>query len=119
RAVQGTVWSAPPAVGAALAALYRWATSGGEQPRGAGLALGLGFATRTPLGFAFPLFVVEAWRARGDDISGLARRFALFAAPAAAALAVLLWLNRARFGDPLQFGHRYLDIAWRGPLERW
>jgi hypothetical protein len=134
-AVQGTVWFAAHVVAVPLCALYLWASIDAAHPVVAGLALGLGFATRTPLAFAFPLFVAEAWRAarRVDPAPGamlsprvagaavvpLASRLALFALPAGFVLAVLLWHNRARFGDPLEFGHRMLAIAWRPRIEKW
>jgi hypothetical protein len=61
-AEQGTVWFAAHVVGAALAALYLLFALDAERPALAGLMLGLGFATRTPLLFAFPLFLLEAAR---------------------------------------------------------
>ncbi|MRG90923.1 hypothetical protein [Polyangium spumosum] len=130
-AVQGTVWFAAHVVGAALAALYLFASIGAAHPLLAGFAIGLAFATRTPLGFAFPLFVYEALRASSRAGAGarlrladvdtrvLARKLALFAAPAAALLGVLLWYNAARFGDPFEFGHRLLAITWRARIEKW
>ncbi|WP_437650715.1 hypothetical protein [Sorangium sp. So ce362] len=118
-AVQGTVWFAAHVVGAALACVYLYCALDAAHPLAAGLALGLGFATRTPLGFALPLFLWEALRAGRSDPRALARRLALFAAPAALVLAALLWHNHARFGDATEFGHRYLHIAWRARIEKW
>jgi len=121
-AVQGTVWFAAHVVGAALACIYVYASIDAAHPLVAGLCLCLGFATRTPLGFAFPFFAYEAWRAsRSHDrpLARLAQRGILFAAPAAFVLALLLWHNRARFGDAFEFGHRYLTIVWRGRIEKW
>ena len=34
-------------------------------------------------------------------------------------LGVLFWYNAARFGDPFEFGHRLLAIAWRPRIEKW
>lgn len=121
-AVQGTVWFAAHVVGAALAALYLLCSLGAARPLLAGLCLGLGFWTRTPLLFAAPLFVLEAARAaRGEPRAwrGLARRTALFALPLAAALALAIWHNQARFGDPLEFGYKYLTVAWQRRIETW
>ncbi|WP_437321429.1 hypothetical protein [Sorangium sp. So ce385] len=118
-AVQGTVWFAAHVVGVALACIYLYCALDAAHPLAAGLALGLGFATRTPLGFALPLFLCEALRVGRSDPRALARRLALFAAPAALVLAALLWHNRARFGDAVEFGHRYLHIAWRARIEKW
>ena len=134
-AVQGTVWFVAHVVGAALCAVYLYCCLDGAHPFLAGLALALAFATRTSLGFAFPLFVYEAYRAATHadapedagfaprigraDARALIDRLALFTAPAALVLAVLFWHNRARFGDPFEFGHRYLAIGWRGRMDTW
>ncbi|WP_437594050.1 hypothetical protein [Sorangium sp. So ce1000] len=118
-AVQGTVWFAAHVVGVALACIYLYCALDAAHPLAAGLALGLGFATRTPLGFALPLFFFEALRVDRSDPRALVRRLALFAAPAALVLSALLWHNHARFGDAAEFGHRYLHIAWRARIEKW
>jgi hypothetical protein len=133
-AVQGTVWFAAHVVGVALAAVYLYASIDAAHPVTAGLALALGFATRTPLGFAFPLFLAEAARVatsptRGSlalrDVDRRARALSLaitlarFAAPIALVLATLALHNRARFSDALEFGHRFLAIGWRGRIDRW
>ena len=120
-AVQGTVWFAAHVVGVALSCLYIWASLDAAQPFVAGLALGLGFATRTPLGFAFPLFLYEVWRAfRADgDRMVLLRRLSTFTAPAAVVLLAVLWHNRARFDDSLEFGHKLLAIGWRPRIDKW
>lgn len=132
-AVQGTVWFVAHVVGAALATIYIYASLDARHPVVAGLALGLGFATRTPLGFAFPFFLYEAFRVSrradsppasdvriaGADVRTLITRLLLFGAPAAAVLGALLWHNAARFNDPFEFGHRFLDVAWRARMEKW
>lgn len=118
-AVQGTVWFAAHVVGVALACTYLYCALDAAHPLAAGAALGLGFATRTPLGFAAPLFLYEVLRTCRSDPRALGRKLALFAAPAALVLAMVLWHNDARFGDPLEFGHRHLAIAWRARIEKW
>lgn len=119
-AEQGTVWYAAHVVGAALAALYLWASVGARRPFVAGLALGLGFLTRAPLLFALPWFAAEALRvARRDGARAGARAWGRFLAPLGAALALAAWHNVARFGDPFEFGYRFLDVAWRERIERW
>ncbi|WP_437311645.1 hypothetical protein [Sorangium sp. So ce388] len=119
-AVQGTVWFAAHVIGVALACIYLYCALDAAHPIAAGIALGLGFATRTPLGFAAPLFLYEAIRGAGrSNPRAVLRRLALFAAPAALVLSVLLWHNHARFGDAAEFGHRYLHIAWRARIEKW
>src|SRR6478609_8970497 len=82
-AVQGTVWFVAHVVGAALATAYLYCSLDAAHPFAAGLALALGFATRTPLGFAFPFFVIEAHRAaaKADAPRAILRHLALFGAP--------------------------------------
>jgi len=190
-AEQGTVWFAAHVVGVALAAGYLLFALDAERPVLAGVMLGLGYLTRTPLLFAFPLFVLEALRVclrpaaagptpqlrvsdqlelpLGDSdpgsrpggtepVSGTnseaaaasavatppeeprtvprspgrlasawrrleRRRFVLlcvaFAVPVLLALAFAAWNNWARFGNPFDFGYRYLQIVWRGRMDKW
>jgi hypothetical protein len=134
-AEQGTVWYAAHVVAAGLAALYLLFALDAERPVLAGVALALGFATRTPLLFAAPLFASELWRKclPADfctfdaprkawellDRRAFARGLALFAAPLAAVLLLTFWHNHARFGDPFEVGYRYLEVAWRGRIEKW
>ncbi len=133
--VQGTVWFAAHVVGAALAALYIYTSIGAHSPVLAGLFLGLGFATRTPLGFAFPFFLYQALRAhqRGPLPEGAGllsiikntradifeKSLLPFAVAPSLLLSLLLWHNAARFGNPFEFGHGLLDIAWRGRIDKW
>jgi hypothetical protein len=125
-AVQGTVWFGAHVVGVALAALYVLASVEGRSPVLAGLALGLGFFTRTPLVYAFPFFVSEVLRvAQNDDEARLSARHTIpstllrFAAPIAVVVAFVLFLNHRRFGDPFEFGYRYLTIGWQARIQRW
>jgi hypothetical protein len=135
-AVQGTVWFAAHVVGVALAAFYLLYALGADRPFVAGVVLGLAFATRPSIAYAAPLFVLEAIRAaapagapsplqqpmrylRSLDSRALALRVAGFALPLAAIAAVLLIQNAVRFGDPFEFGYRYLTIAWRERIEKW
>lgn len=115
-AEQGTVWYAAHVVGAALAAAYLLFALEAERPVLAGVALGLGFATRTPLLFAAPLFVLEAVRVSRPR---LLRALASFAAPVTAVLLCSFWYNQRRFGDPFEVGYRYLGIAWQHRIEKW
>jgi hypothetical protein len=135
-AVQGTVWFAAHVVAASLGALYLLFALDAERPLLAGLMLGLGFATRTPLLFAFPLFVIEAAKSSqredapcvlNDPLGSLrairpwpfARLLLSFALPVALVALVTLWHNAARFGDPFEVGYRYLDVAWAARIEKW
>jgi hypothetical protein len=148
-AVQGTVWFAAHVVGVALTAGYLYASLDAAHPVAAGLLLALGFASRPSIGYAFPLFLYEAYRAAAAvtdeketaaaeapkkkkkgaeapgprvgraDAQALVEKLAAFGAPAAFVLSLLIWHNRARFGDPFEFGHRLLQIGWKGRIEHW
>jgi hypothetical protein len=115
-AEQGTVWYAAHVVGAALAAAYLLFALEAEHPWLAGLALGLGFATRTPLLFAAPLFVLEAWRTSRTQRM---RSLFAFATPIGAVVLLTLLHNQRRFGDPFEVGYRYLGITWQHRIEKW
>jgi hypothetical protein len=134
-AEQGTVWFAAHVVGAALAACYLLCALEAERPWLAGLAVALGFATRTPLLFSAPLFVLEALRVasadepfRAIDVKGIwasldRRRFVrallAFGAPVAVVLLLTFVHNQRRFGDPFEVGYRYLGVAWQHRMEKW
>jgi hypothetical protein len=131
-AVLGQVWYTAHIIAVTIVILYAWASLDAAHPWRAGLLLGLGFATRTPLGFMFPLFLWEAvrvhggWRALGQKLRserrlppGLLLRLVKCALPAAAVLALLFVHNKARFDDFTVFGHEYLNISWKERLERW
>ncbi len=134
-AVQGTVWFAAHVVGALCCAAYLGLALDAGRPVLAGVALALGIATRTPLLFAAPFFVLEAvlrgrrevagaegWRGAaliGAPLGPLARRLAAFLAPVAVVLAILAWHNAERFDDPFEFGHRHLAVVWQDRIQRW
>ena len=129
--VLGQVWFTAHVVGVTLVILYAWGSLQARHPYLAGLTLGLGFATRTPLGFMFPLFLWESvratggWRSLGQQLkrfrlpAGLWSKCWRFALPAALVLLILLYLNYLRFGKPTEFGHTYLNIVWRQRIEQW
>jgi hypothetical protein len=126
--VTGQVWFTAHVVGVTCVIAYAWAALDARHPWAAGLFLGLGFACRPSLGFAFPFFVLEAvrmaggfgalWRERRVP-TGLLLRLVKFGVPAAAVLAVLFLHNYARFGHFTEFGHKYLNIAWQERMQRW
>ncbi|HEY2733908.1 MAG TPA: hypothetical protein VGI70_07985 [Polyangiales bacterium] len=134
-AEQGTVWFAAHVVAGALAALYLLFALEAEKPWLAGLALACAFATRTPLLFAAPLFVLEALRVSSNeeaferrdwkalfaslDRARFLRLLVQFALPIAAVLALTLWYDQARFHDPFEVGYQYLGIAWQRRIQKW
>jgi hypothetical protein len=135
-ALQGTVWFAAHVVAVVLAALYLRFAIRAERPLLAGVCLALGAATRAPLWFAAPFFVLEALRAAKPSArpepwqvplahwSRIERRrllssLARFFLPLVTVGLLLLAFNAARFGEPFESGYRYLDIVWRARIERW
>jgi hypothetical protein len=111
--------------------LYLLCALDAERPLLAGVLLALGFATRTPLLLAAPLFFFECARVheletpRGPgfferfDLNRLLRSLAWFSLPLGAALALSCWYNAARFDDAWEPGYRYLDVVWAKRIAKW
>jgi hypothetical protein len=120
-AEQGTVWFAAHVVGVALATFYLFASVDAEHPLLAGIALGLGFWTRAPLLFAFPFFLLEAHRRfRTEGTMAISvRRVAWFTLPVVLLLGLALVHNQVRFGDPFEYGYRFLTVGWKARMEKW
>jgi len=125
-AVQGTVWFAAHVVATTFVCLYLLFSFGARRPAAAGFALGLAFLCRPATLLLAPFFLLQAVSAgkeqRRRTSSARARvlyAFAIFALPLALILAATMWHNVARFGDPFEFGHRFLQIRWRSRIETW
>jgi hypothetical protein len=118
-AVQGRVWFTAHVVGVLLATLYALCSIEARRPLLAGLALGCAFATRTPMLFMFPLFVLEAWRMHHTDRARLLRTLASFAAPVAVVGLACAWYNFVRFHELTEFGHSYLAVRQQTQIERY
>jgi hypothetical protein len=63
--------------------------------------------------FTLPAF------ARRIDTGRLLRTVGWFLLPFASIVGLLLWYNQARFGHPLEFGYRYLTVAWQPRMDKW
>lgn len=113
-AAHGSVWFTAQVLGAMFLVLHLGAAWCAARPARAGLWLGLAVACRPQLAFAAPFFLLEWWR-EGRSPRTLLR----FAAPLAALGAAMAWLNWARFDDPLEFGHRFLEIRWQERIQTW
>ena len=111
-AAHGSVWFTAQILGALFLVLHLGAAWDARQPVRAGLWLGLAVACRVSLAFAAPFFLLEWWR-HGRRPAALLR----FAAPLLGIGLVLAVLNYLRFDDPLEFGHRYLDIRWQDRIQ--
>lgn len=125
-AVQGTVWFAAHVAATTFVCLYLLFSFGARRPAAAGLALGLAFLCRPATVLLAPFFLLQAVTAENQRSAGTSRprapvlqAFAMFALPLALILAATMWHNAARFGDPFEFGHRFLQIRWRSRIETW
>ncbi len=111
-AANGRVWFTAQVVGALFLALHLSAAWGFRRPALAGLWLGLAVACRPSMAFAAPFAALEWWRA------GRVPKAALwFAVPLLAVGAALMTFNAVRFADPLEFGHRFLEIRWQPRMQ--
>lgn len=118
-AVQGTVWFAAHVVASVFVCLYLLFAFGARRPAVAGVVLGLAFLSRPATALLAVFFFVEAVRESKQDPRGLVRRLALFAVPFAVLALLAMGHNAVRFDDPLEFGHRFLQVRWRSRIETW
>jgi hypothetical protein len=120
-ACQGSVWYVAQVAGVVLALVYAWASVEATRPIVAGLALGAAALARPPMGFMFPLFVLEAVRAAGGWRAwrGAIKPVALFAAPVAVLMAIAALYNHARFDSYGEFGHSYLEVRQQLQIEQY
>ena len=111
----GRVWFTAQILGALCLCAYISCGWRCRRPALAGLFLALAVSCRPHLAFALPFFVAEWWR----ESSGRARWeiAARFAAPLAVIGLVLMAHNYVRFEDPLEFGHRFLEIRWQQRMQ--
>lgn len=145
--VIGQVWYTAHVVGVALTALYALAALEGRHLYLAGLCLGLGFVTRTPIPFSVGLVAGEVLRrhllppAADAPAPDPHRRPPLFqwiaalwprvqlkpafvdmlkvALPIVLVAGVAMVLNSMRFDNPAEFGHTYLNVKWAERIQRW
>ena len=120
--IRGEVWFTAEVVGVTFTLIYLQAALRAAHPVVAGAALACGSLCRTPIAFSAVFFVLEAFASKrrldGADLRAalrdrqrrdeVARRVALFAASIALVAAPMMWMNQARFGNPLEFGHSHL-----------
>jgi hypothetical protein len=111
----GRVWFTAQICGALCLCAYLSSGWNFRRPAQAGLWLALAIACRPHLAFALPFVLGEWWR----ETSGRARLSSAlrFSIPLALVGAVLMANNVARFEDPLEFGHRFLDIRWQERMQ--
>lgn len=110
--VRGEVWFTALVFGVTFNLLYILAALDLKHPILAGLMLGIGMATRTPIAFCVVFFAWQLffpgnrWQAgRWVDIL---KKGTLFSIPILALGIALMAYNEARFGSAFEFGHSYL-----------
>lgn len=137
-AVQGSVWYTAHMVGCVFLILYVISSLEGKHPVLAGLCLGLAAACRPTFLFAFPFFLYEILKGTptpegevspskswlGQATVNLASKSSLiklvqFGLPIAIVVASLMYMNWARFDNPLEFGHNHLQVRWSGRIAKW
>jgi hypothetical protein len=133
--VQGSVWFVAHIINASLVIGYLWYALDARSPIAAGVILALAIHTRANMVFAAPFFAIEALRVHrlagkgapsklldwynDADKSKALRACVQFAIPVAIGILITRYLNHARFDDASETGYRYLQIGWRGRIERW
>jgi len=123
--VVGQVWFTAQIVAVTLSIGFVWSSLGARRPMLAGLFVALGFATRPPWLVA-PLFIIELVRSIGgwhalrtrEGRRALTKPMARFALPIVMVGIILAGLNAARFGNPFEFGHKFLAVQWQERMFR-
>jgi hypothetical protein len=118
-AVQGTVWFAAHVAATVFICLHLLFAFGARRPLLAGLTLGLAFLCRPATLLLGVFFIVEAIGASKRRERTLLRSISAFALPLGIIGLAAMGHNLARFGDPLEFGHRFLQVRWRDRIETW
>ena len=138
-AVQGTVWFAAHVVATTLLCLYVHFAWGARRPIAAGLFLGLAFLCRPTTGLLALFMALEILRTsrrrhaapttlrgllsrgamRDVDWQRALRKGAKFSVPILILGGLAMAMNAARFDDPFEFGHSYLQIGWRDRIDKW
>ena len=112
-AALGSVWYTAHVVAVTCLCLYALEVVGRNRPVVAGLWLGFGFLARAPVLLAFPFSLVPGLH-KASGRREVARFLILFALGTAPALLGHAAYNWVRFGDPLEFGYRWMNSP--GPL---
>ena len=111
-AANGSVWFSAQIFAAMFVLAYLGCGWNLRHPALAGLWLGMAVACRPPLLLAAAWVLGEWWRTSRSP-----RTLALILTPLFAIIVALGWFNWMRFGDPTEFGHRFLDIRWQARIQ--
>lgn len=108
--LMGRVWFTAHVVAVTFLLLYLLECAGRGRPLVAGAALAAAFLARTPAAFGALFWITLALR-QSRNPRHLAWQVLQFGAAPALAAALLLVLNMARFGSPLDFGYEKMSVA--------
>ena len=111
-ASHGNVWFTAQVLACLCICAYLGSASEAEEPLRAGIFLALAMACRPHLAFGCLWFFYE-WRRTDASRADLIR----FATPLVVVGLMLAAYNYARFGNPFEFGHRFLDIRWQTRMQ--
>ena len=110
--VLGQVWYTALIVGSNMLLFFIYFAWDAKHPFWAGLALVLGFASRTPVFFAFPLFLYFLFYQGDERIyrswKEIFAKLIWFGAPILVVGILLMLHNYFRFHSPLEFGHDFI-----------
>ncbi|MBC8072132.1 MAG: hypothetical protein IAG13_27675 [Deltaproteobacteria bacterium] len=109
----GRVWFTAQIVGALALTVYLAASWGARRPVLAGALLALAIACRPINHLPAVIVFLWFWWHGGRDRNKLLG----FLAPLVVAGVAIAWLNWARFADPFEFGHRFLEIRWQARMQ--
>ncbi len=111
-AVRGEVWFTALILGVTCNLAFLLAGLDVRRPFLAGLALAIGFATRTPIAFCFVFFAWQLFlgggRLKERRYREILVKGAWFSLPILVVGGLLITANMLRFGEPTEFGHRLL-----------
>jgi hypothetical protein len=128
--IRGEVWFSAEVMGVAFTCLYVRNAVRAHRPVLAGLFFSMATLTRTPLLFSGLFFVLEALcpgpdrltqlRELGSQWKSALRKLGLFALGAAPLALLAAAYNVYRFGNPGEFGHRFLfNNRVNVDIDRW
>lgn len=104
-AIRGEVWFTAEILGVLLTSLYLKDSIGLRHPFRAGVFYSMATLTRTPLFFTGLFFLLECHR---EQVHFQFKKLIAFAAGALPLAALAATYNGIRFGNPVEFGHRFL-----------
>lgn len=113
------VYSTGQIVAVLFTCLYLLAAYRGRYPGWAGLALGAAFMARGATLLGFPVLLAEIWRTQRSMTPAAQRALGRFGLALGIVLLLAAWHNWARFGQPAEFGYRYLDWRADPTFMRW